>query len=1469
MSRLCTLVVTASSILSVCGSALAQYCIVTHPQNQQACAGGTVQLSVTVVASSPTYQWYRNENPIPGATGPTLTLQNLRVEDQGQYSVHVQSGGLIPCNQMSTPATVWVFTPPQVHDLTGGGAARLGESRTLRVVATVPGPWARYQWYYGNPGTPIAGATSPVLDLGQVDMLEYGMYTVRVTGLCGEIAVSTTLEASSDAVDAAYTEFLRGLIAAEIVRSRYAQDPNPRLIATLAAIHEIAARNPFITPAQLGDFVSAYNQLLSTAFAGDPKLRRPYNLQTAVRFRARVTSIPGLDTDIGAAVLRRLGLDTSGPNRQLQMIAFQNSTGPRLAASDAVAEMLRSLFAGRDAAGAWNPLVASAATAYLRGQSIEPYPSIEQIRAQYPEIVEAIRQLPPSRRDLDAERSANFATVRGRIHAALDRVSSFITGEIDQIEALAQQFPTLEATVAASQNPAIVSAAIADRQGDILELSRSRAAISMAAAVMGTGSFQHQQEAAVLRNYANTTIWLADSTSDTMSTYFQGVGNILSGVGQLAAGGPTGLAGGVGSMMIGVGLLLPEVMPGGGAPSPYQQLSDQITTLQNQVEEIRVAMNDRFNRVDTQLAEIYSTMNGGFAAMIQYLQTLQGNVVNIQTTLAQAQTNINRFEQNLYGILQDGFNFPFVADMNTALGYRNRLQTDLTLTQFGSFEGRFYSAATNDAASNVFAGPDNTLQYDASAIAQLENFPLGYNINNLRTFPQRVLGLPALGALRAANPTTWALNADTYAQLARENPWYFAQVFSGAPSRLNAVDGAGEATQQVMHNARSSALFDRLLSEHATRVGALQANVETALDQYLTNPGQGSPDIRQVNLWGGTTQRPSPTSSFTYPVLNTRMGYYGTYCGTVPGSTISNIDLMAQPMPATNQAWALLPDEYVLAAYLGLPNRGFNHYYFVVRQAGGSGSAGTWSVANGTDYSANVDVELWWLANPPSRTFNVSGGSTVTIPGCSETRHLVVTRRYALRMTSFSAGWVNQPVQAFRNRWENSYTSGSLIINPIKNQFFATQSEDTAGFQGGTVRVWTASTIVDAAGLAAVRAEINDKLRAHQSAFLSRVVGALGSGPDVANIRPAADLVSVNARLLDFYLSLAAPESLVASDLIRGVMRGSELGLDRKNAMLFYLRAMEAIPTTPGAPATTNKPRIADEMTRRRGLFVPELALVLNGSRAEYYPFMKWTLASLDHLRDTALKLAVDDTYVMAPDTTLAVPATNGPAANDAPPARDGLTPRFVPEVIVTALPPVGSLTVSSSGGFTYTPPAGFRGDVTFTYRLRGDIQPPFQNLVTSDTARVVIRVTDCAPEITAHPERVEFVPGGEAAFTVTATGPGRLTYRWRKDGVDLSEGGRISGVDTPRLIITDLRESDRGRYDVVVTGACGAVTSRSAGLGACEGDWNGDGTVDFNDFLAYMNDFNSQDPRADLTGDGVVDFNDLLAFLNFFNTPC
>jgi uncharacterized membrane protein len=55
----------------------------------------------------------------------------------------------------------------------------------------------------------------------------------------------------------------------------------------------------------------------------------------------------------------------------------------------------------------------------------------------------------------------------------------------------------------------------------------------------------------------------------------------------------------------------------------------------------------------------------------------------------------------------------------------------------------------------------------------------------------------------------------------------------------------------------------------------------------------------------------------------------------------------------------------------------------------------------------------------------------------------------------------------------------------------------------------------------------------------------------------------------------------------------------------------------------------------------------------------------------------------------------------------------------------------------------------------------------------------------------------------------------------------------------------------------------------ACRVDFNGDGSVNVQDFLAFLASFAGTDPRADFTGDGQINVSDFLAFLAAFAAGC
>jgi autotransporter-associated beta strand protein len=70
------------------------------------------------------------------------------------------------------------------------------------------------------------------------------------------------------------------------------------------------------------------------------------------------------------------------------------------------------------------------------------------------------------------------------------------------------------------------------------------------------------------------------------------------------------------------------------------------------------------------------------------------------------------------------------------------------------------------------------------------------------------------------------------------------------------------------------------------------------------------------------------------------------------------------------------------------------------------------------------------------------------------------------------------------------------------------------------------------------------------------------------------------------------------------------------------------------------------------------------------------------------------------------------------------------------------------------------------------------------------------------------------ATFSVSASGTAPLSFQWQQNGFNLANGGRISGVTTTHLTITDAQLSDSGgTYRVVITNPLGQTASSTGTL--------------------------------------------------------
>jgi trimeric autotransporter adhesin len=141
------------------------------------------------------------------------------------------------------------------------------------------------------------------------------------------------------------------------------------------------------------------------------------------------------------------------------------------------------------------------------------------------------------------------------------------------------------------------------------------------------------------------------------------------------------------------------------------------------------------------------------------------------------------------------------------------------------------------------------------------------------------------------------------------------------------------------------------------------------------------------------------------------------------------------------------------------------------------------------------------------------------------------------------------------------------------------------------------------------------------------------------------------------------------------------------------------------------------------------------------------------------------------------------------------------------------SVTATGSGSLTYqwrkagvAIPGATASSLNFSSVAASDAAN-YDVIVTgncgSDTSTAVSLTVNAGPAITTQPVSQLACAGGSATFTVTATGS-NLTYQWRKAGV------AITGATSSTLTINPVNATDTASYDVVVSGNCGGAVNSS-----------------------------------------------------------
>jgi hypothetical protein len=117
--------------------------------------------------------------------------------------------------------------------------------------------------------------------------------------------------------------------------------------------------------------------------------------------------------------------------------------------------------------------------------------------------------------------------------------------------------------------------------------------------------------------------------------------------------------------------------------------------------------------------------------------------------------------------------------------------------------------------------------------------------------------------------------------------------------------------------------------------------------------------------------------------------------------------------------------------------------------------------------------------------------------------------------------------------------------------------------------------------------------------------------------------------------------------------------------------------------------------------------------------------------------------------------------------------------------------------------------DVAQSITLPGDINV---EIVAITLANATPALNE-PPFITNQPQSLTVTNGAPASFNVAAIGTPTLTYRWRSNGVNLADGGSVSGSGTSNLMLSTTTTNAAASYTVVVANSYGSVTSSVAAL--------------------------------------------------------
>ena len=1119
--------------------------------------------------------------------------------------------------------------------------------------------------------------------------------------------------------DAQYTTLVSAMRAAEYIRSDIiiSETPKPRVYATLAGVMAFAERNPNATDEQIESFLYAFDAACQSFAQGDPNLSDRANLYAAIRFAFIDDAMfDGTDTQIGMRALELIGVTIPNPDGYLtiqsRMVEFEISLGRPLDYRNEIYDLLVSGFFGQDPSGVERLGLPSILDAYFESEGFNP--ELGGTRADLPQIDAGLALLPTNYLAYEQAMSMGAANMalRDMVTIQLDSVRDRITmivgvdeniddGTLD--DALANDPGLVESLNLSINDPAHVQGVLDTLRTELEATAQARAASYSAMFLM------LQSDDGTITDYASFNrdySQIALETNENMADLKAGVSLVstaaIAGVGAYL-GNPEIMVGSFASMG---SQLLDLATAQDAAPSVDEQTFQQLVELRMQVEQMRQEMNIRFDRIDAQLNSMTDAIGLGFDGIGDQIGDVQDDTSFLILDMAAARSELRRLEAALYFLVQDDLLLDLTVQTNLALDFRADNLSDFPFvggdTNFSSAATYFYTYASTTSKSSAFSGsrssPIVTLD---NANGLIENNSITQYINDLAVLPQE-LGIESLAPTTLVGIEPWSQAASAYAQLARENPWYFGyRNGGGGAGELAQIIQDGERLNSFVEKIRElesdghSELFDALIQNYRDAVANFQALVDASVLDFLPADFIASNGTLGLDLWAQSPQylvgmvgpleffEPDEFASqrLYIPAAHVPFQGWGTFAD--PGN-IDQVSLL-QTMILIEEAKVPTPNDVRVVA--GPRFFGFDNNAYALRIE-----------IEGLRPSSSGKSRVWrWMAYEAELGIDFLGD---------------------INWFEYDTNRLTSVEEFFEYLWDR--TGLDYVLPNSRGSTIG----DSSWYTSGIRRLRNIDIGGQGPNSPVIRqSEILPDLHSYRVGLRNSLLTDLLTDPG-SDLYLAAEDLDRAVAILNAYVSIGMPKELNQSQVLRSALRAvqgtSEVGLGSFD-VISLITEMAQADNNPQAWGDNvfNVNFIKDILSERVDIVASEIERgLLNPSVTPGY--VGWVLAELYHLQSAGLALAVNDTYVAGADGVVNMAVEEGLLRNDIDQPEIAISV----DIGFVSLPEHGALILNEDGSFTYQADSGFVGTDSFQYQstamIPGTLEP-----VLSNPASVVVIVPD------------------------------------------------------------------------------------------------------------------------------------------------